>query len=491
VNDLSCEYAIVGTGAAGPVLAYHLARAGKEVVLIERGPDVPPEAMSDDEPDMVARLYKDGGAQLNTGCDLFLLQGNCVGGSTVLTNGVCFRFPDETLALWEREFGLRFDRARLDAAQDRIESVLNVHDLEPELLNPSTPLLERGIRALGLEPRFFRKNFLDCVGCGGCNIGCRYGRKLHSGITWVPMARERGATLLAETEVESIEGGPGGVRALRCRDLPSGRGFRVRAERYVLSAGAINSPGLLLKSGIRGEGTVGRWVSFHLAAVCTGEFEEPIDAFDGDQMGLWVDERPDFFLEQIHNPPALFALSLPLRYGEHHAQMARYRHMTGLGVLVATEPTGEVFHSRLPLFREETRFAASPGELARMRVGIELAARIFRAAGAREVFRPPEAFGLCSSHPQGGCRMGVSANSSAVDPGFRVWGFDNLFVCDASLFPTALGVNPQVSIMALADLAATAIAGLEPPRSIEDGPAAAARRRLGLAPDSPILLPPG
>jgi len=491
VNDLRCEYAIVGTGAAGPVLAYHLARAGRDVVMIERGPDVPPEAMSDREPDMVARLYKDGGAQLNTACDLFLLQGNCVGGSTVLTNGVCFRFPDETLALWEREHGLRFDRARLVAAQDRIESVLNVHELEPELRNPSTPLLERGIRALGLEPLPLRKNFLDCVGCGGCNLGCRYGRKLHSGVTWVPMARQRGARLLASTEVERIEGGPGGVRALACRDLGSGARFAVRAERTVICAGAINTPGLLLRSGIRGEGTVGRWVSFHVAAVCTGDFEEPIDAFDGDQMGFWVDRRPDFFLEQIHNPPALFALSLPLRYGDHHAQMSRYRHMTGLGVLAATGPTGEVFRSRLPPFREETRFAASPDERARMRDGLDLAARIFVAAGAREVFRPPEGQGLCSSHPQGGCRMGVYAKSSAVDPGFRVWGYDNLFVCDASLFPTALGVNPQVSIMALADLAATAIAGVEPPASIDDGPAADARRRLGVAADSPIRLPPG
>lgn len=513
MKTLTCEYVVVGTGAAGPVLAYYLARAGKDVLLLERGPDVPADKMSQNEVEMVGRLFKDGGAQMNTACDMFLLQGNCVGGSTTLTNGVCFHFPDDVLDAWEAQHGVALDRARIADAQRRVDSVLNVHELERDVFNPGTPLLERGMRALGLEPRHFRKNFLDCVGCGYCTVGCRYGRKMHSGVTWVPMAQEKGCRVLALTEASKLETGAAGIDALVCRDLGSGETFRVKADQYVLSCGAINTPGLLLKSGITGEGTVGRWVSFNVGAICFAEFPEPIDAFDGDQMCVWMDGRPDFVLEQLHNPPASFALTLPLWHREHYEQLDRYRYMTGLGSLVATEPRGRIFHPPLPRWHEEIRFAASPLELDKMRRGIETAARIFLRAGATRAIPPcaetlriesekdlaglPSRFqeqkqlaGFGSSHPHGGCRMGVKAKQSVVDPEFRVWGYDNLYVCDASVFPTSLGVNPQVPIMALADYAALAIAGVEPPAVVADGPVADARRRLGLGPEEPVVLGP-
>jgi choline dehydrogenase-like flavoprotein len=512
VKTIACEYVIVGTGAAGPVLAYNLARAGKDVLLLERGPDVPPEKMSQRETDMIARLFKDGGAQMNTACDMFLLQGNCVGGSTTLTNGVCFHFPDDVLDRWEQHHDVVLDRARLAAAQRRVDSVLNVHELERDVFNPGTPLLEAGARKLGLEPRGFRKNFLDCIGCGYCTVGCRYGRKMHSGATWVPMAREKGCRLLTDTEAIAIETGTASVHGLRCRNVETGETFRVTAKRYVLSCGAINSSGLLLKSGIAGEGTVGRWVAFNVGSICFAEFPEPIDAFDGDQMCVWIDGRPDYVIEQLHNPPASFALTLPLWHREHYDQLDRYRYMTGMGALVATEPSGQVFHPKLPRWHEEIRFKASAAEMDRMRRGIDTIARVFLASGAKRVIPPcaetlviegekdlaglPQRFreqkqlsGFGSSHPHGGCRMGTKADNSVVDPEFRVWGFDNLYVCDASVFPTSLGVNPQVPIMAIADYAVHAIAGVEPLGVVEDGPVAEARRRLGLGPEDPVLLP--
>ncbi len=514
MKTIRAEYVIVGTGAAGPVLAYHLARAGKDVLMLERGPHLTPEKLSQRETEMVGRLFKDGGAQMNTACDMFLLQGNGVGGSTALTNGVCFHFPDAVLDRWATEFKVDLDRDRIAAAQRRVDSVLNVHELERDVFNPATPLLENGIRAIGREPLHFRKNFLDCVGCGYCTVGCKYGRKMHSGMTWVPMAMQHGARLMAMTEVNKIDAGGATVRGLKCRDLDSGEKFRVEADRYILSCGAINTPGVLLRSGIKGEDTVGKWVSFNVGSICFAEFPEPIDAFDGDQMCVWVNALPDYVLEQLHNPPASFALTMPLWHREHYDQLDRYRYMTSIGALVATDPRGQIHHPPIPGWHEEITFKASAGELDRMRRGIEESARIFLAAGATKVFPPcaetllirseddlkhlPSRFrmqkqltGFGSSHPHGGCRMGVDAKTSVVDPEFRVWGFDNLHVCDASVFPTSLAVNPQVPIMALADYAVHAIAGIEPPATVEDGPVAEARRRLGLAPDEPVLLSSG
>jgi choline dehydrogenase-like flavoprotein len=512
MNTLTCEIAVIGTGAAGPVLAYHLAAAGHDVLLVERGPDVPPEEITDDEQAMVGRLFKDGGAQMNTHCDMFLLQGNCVGGGTVLTNGVCFPFPEEVLDDWRDRFGLSLDRARLAAAQRRVDAVGNVHTLEPEVHNPGTPVLERGIREIGLEPKPFRKNFLDCVACGACTVGCRFGRKMHSGVTWVPMARTHGARLLASTEVLRIETSANRATGLVCRNLDTGEKLRVRPDRVILSAGAINSPGLLLRSGIDGGGTVGRWASFNVGAICFAEFPEPLDAFDGDQMCVWVDGRPDFVIEQLHDPPVSFALTLPLWYRDHFEQLDRYRFMTSMGALVPTEPRGKIHHPRLSFWHEEISFQASEDELGRMLKAVETVARIYLAAGAKRVIPPcvetlaieseddlkelPSRFGkqkqltgFGSSHPHGGCRMGPRRRTSAVDPEFRVWGFENLHVCDASVFPTSLRVNPQIPIMALADYAASAIAGVTPPTIVAEGPVHEARLRLGLGPEEPVRLP--
>jgi choline dehydrogenase-like flavoprotein len=335
---------------------------------------------------------------------------------------------------------------------------------------------------------------------------------MHSGETWVPMARRHGARLRPSTEVLTIETAGSRATGILALDLDSGERLRVRADRVIVSAGAINSSGLLQRSGIDGGGTVGRWVSFNVGALCFAEFPEPLDAFDGDQMCVWADGRPDFVLEQLHNPPVSFALTLPLWYREHYDQLDRYAYMTSLGALVPTAPHGRIWHPRTSLWHEEIRFQATREELARMRNGIEAAARAFLAAGAVRVFPPcvdtlviesegdlaklagrfrkqKQLTGFGSSHPHGGCRMGVNRSTSVVDPGFRVWGFENLHVCDASVFPTSLRVNPQVPIMATADLAAGALLDETLPEIVDEGPVAEGRRRLGLGPTEPVVLP--
>lgn len=501
-DDLAVDVAIVGSGAGGSVVAYHAAHAGARTVLIERGPELHPRDISHDEPAMIARLYKDGGGQTNTAADMFVLQGNCVGGSTVLTNGVCLRIPEPVRQSFAAR-GFVLPKDELDASYARVESVLNVDTLAETVHNPAAALIARGFRAIGHEPGGFRKNFLDCLGCGYCNVGCRYGKKLDAAQTWVPMARKRGARLAAETEVVRIEHRRGRVSALHCRDRRTRRRFAIRADRYVLAGGAIGTPELLLRSRIHTD-RAGRHTSFNVGVICFGEFDHPIDGFDGDQMCVQLfTER--FAIEQIQNPPVSFALTLPGWYGEHSERMRRYRHLAALGVLVPTAPTGRVFLGlghRLakPWFdHSDVRFAASPAEVRALADGLCLAGKALFAAGARRVYPPlasgraferaedldqlpglvrrqSDFVGFGSSHPQGGARAGADPRSDVVAPDFRVHGFDNLFVTDASLFPHSVGVNPMLGIMAIADLAARFVVGQALPQSIDEGPAFSARR---------------
>lgn len=497
------DYCIVGSGAGGSVVAYHLAAAGARVLVLERGPWLQPRDLTHDEPAMIARLYKDGGAQTNNDADMFVLQGSCVGGSTVLTNAVCFRMPEDVRASFART-GFDLPPDELDAAFARVESVLGVAPLATELHNPATSVLADGLRRSTGHAGEFRKALLDCLGCGYCNVGCRYGRKLDAATTWIPMAVERGARVEPDTMVRRIVHRQGRVLGLEVVHGKSGRRRLVHAGRYVLAGGAINTPELLLRSGIH-RGRSGKRTSFNAGGIVYGEFPEPLDGFDGDQMCVHhLAER--FVIEQIQNPPVSTALTLPGFYGDHAATMQRYRQLAALGVLIPTKPSGEVFlglgHRLLPrLFdHADIRFRLDAEELQSFRDGCKTAARALLAAGARRVHVPcahplsitrpaeveqidaamasqRELVGFGSSHPQGGACAGDDPTRDVVDPDFRVYGFDNLFVADGSVFPHSVRVNPMLSIMATADLAAQRIAGLRLPERIENGPAARRRQR--------------
>ncbi|MCA8966569.1 MAG: GMC family oxidoreductase [Planctomycetes bacterium] len=503
-EELDVDVAVVGSGAGGSVVAYHAARSGARTLLLERGPHLHPRDISHDEPEMIARIYKDGGAQTNNAADMFVLQGSCVGGSTVLTNGVCLRIPEPVRRSFAAH-GFELPADELARSHERVESVLNVHPLAPSLHNPAVEPLAEGFRRMGHKPGGFRKNFLDCIGCGYCNVGCRYGQKLDAAQTWVPMALDRGAGLRPDTAVERIDHHRGRVLGLLCRDLVTGATLRVRADRYVLGAGAIGTPELLLRSRIKTD-LAGRFTSFHVGAIVFGDFPQPLDGFDGDQMCLHV-FTDRFLIEQCQNPPVSTALTLPGWYGDHAQRMQRYRHLAALGVLVPTAPTGRVFlglgHRIARRFFDhaDVRFAASRDELTRLAEGMQLAGKAMLAAGAT-VVHPPLAtgrsfasardldalpalvrrqsdfVGFGSSHPQGGARAGADPRHNVVGPDFRVHGMDNLFVADASVFPHALGVNPMLGIMAVADRAARFVLDAELPDSIDEGPAHRARQRL-------------
>ncbi|MGE0143716.1 MAG: FAD-dependent oxidoreductase [Planctomycetota bacterium] len=503
VSDRHTRFVVVGSGAGGSVVAYNLARRGEKVILVERGDWVRPEDMTANEAEMIGRLYKDGGSQTNTEADMFVLQGQCIGGSTVLTNAVCFRMPEPV----RRKFadrGFELPRDGMERSFRRVESVLNVHPLEEELYNPATWRMQAGMRQIGLEPGRFDKAMLRCIGCGYCNVGCRYGRKLDASMTWVPMAQERGCEILTGTEVLRVEYERGVARALLCRDSKTGDKFRIHADRIVLAGGAINTPELLLRSRIHPD-RVGTRTSFNAGAIVFAEFEEPLNAYDGDQMCVhWFGDG--YAIEQIHNPPVSLALTMPGWFDRHPSGMENYAKITGAGVLVPTAPVGKVFLGlghRLarPLFdRADIRFSLPEHDLRTFRRGFQMMARIFLAAGATRVF-PPLASGLeirseadldavdrhlvdqksmvgfGSSHPQGGCSMGDDVRRDVVDPQFRVHGFHNLFVADASLFPYSVEVNPMLSIMAVADQASIAIGAGEPDDEIREGIAYEARQR--------------
>jgi choline dehydrogenase-like flavoprotein len=473
-SRLECDVCVIGSGAGGSVLACRAAQAGRSVLLVERGPYVRASQMSDSEIDMIPLLYKDGGLQMNTGMDMFILQGTCVGGSTTLSNMVLMRAPDDVLAGWDR-LGAAFDRADLMRSYETIEREIGASEASPSNASGGTRKFVEGARALGLSPLRMRKALGDCRGCGNCNIGCTFDTKRGALSTYVPWAEEHGAHVLANSEVDRIETRGGRVAAVHVRSGKTHEPRKIIAKQVVVAAGAINSSALLLKSGLRKN--VGSRVSFNAGSMMVAEFDEPLDGYDADQM-TWYLPGDGFIIEPTHNPLMSAALTTPGWLEEHAALMRRQRHLTYAGSLISTGNTGRVVHS--PFWgHEETRFRPSADDVDKVKRGLKLISEVFFAAGARRLILPTHRFraihstkeigqidehvvstrrfSFGSAHPQGGNPMSSDPELGVIDRDFAVHGIDNLFVCDASIFPSSVTVNPIATIMALADYAAPRI----------------------------------
>ncbi len=488
--ELSADAVVVGSGAAGAIIAAELAAAGKEVVVVERGEHVDPSDFTEDEAEMLTRLYADGALQLARDFRFQVLQGMCVGGSTVVNNAVCFEIPERVLRRWNEEHAAGLDPDRVADCFTALRQQLQITRQPTRYLNPGARKFTEGIAALGLdagESGVVEANIAGCIGCGYCNIGCRFGKKLSMLDTVLPDAQhDHGDRLriLSECRAEGIERDYGRVSGVHCR-LSDGRRLRVRAPLVVVSAGAVNSSFLLLRSGVGGP--VGEGLSFNMASPLTAEFEEELRSYDGLQISHYLDpgEGAEFVAETWFNPVLSQALNMPGWFEDHYLNMSRYAHLTAAGALVGTERNGRV--KKALLGGPDIVYKPTPRDLSRLLEGLKTLGRIYLAAGAMRVMpltfqfrefrserelerlddlvRDSSDISLGTGHPQGGNAIGEDPATAVVDPGFRVHGTEGLYVCDASVFPTSLTVNPQMTVMALARYAADGILGRQGSRS--------------------------
>lgn len=486
-DTISADVVIVGSGAAGSILARRLAEQGREITMLERGKHTDPADFTEDERKQFASLYSDGGMQMSTDARFQVLQGRCVGGTTVVNNSVCFDLPDHVLERWNDPNGLDagIEKAELDEAFRRLREFMPIKRMTSNShLAGGAVRFRDGIAALGLDRSgdfdVVEANMSDCLGSGYCNIGCPLGRKLSALDYTLPrvQAEYPGAlSILSECVVESVTPSNGSRAEVRCR-LTDGRELKVSANAVVVSAGSLASSLILQRSNLGGP-NVGRGLSFNLGAPISAEFQEKLDSFRGLQISHYLRPPGDdgLILETWFNPVGAQALFMPGWFRDHFRNMRRYDRMACTGSVVGTRPDGRVnldWRGRMKLTYEP-----HPDDLRRLVAGLKLAGRIYLAAGAKRVmpttfrflpYSSPEALDdldfqvrdntdiqLHSSHPQGGNAISRNRTRGVVDPDFSVPGAPGVYVCDASVFPAAITVNPQLTVMALAELAAERI----------------------------------
>jgi choline dehydrogenase-like flavoprotein len=477
--DRRYDTVVIGSGAAGGILAYRFAEAGRKVLVLERGPHVDPRDFNDDEVVQYLRLYNEGALQLATDFSLQVLQGMCVGGGTTINNALCLPPPELVLEQWEQR-GL--DRPALKAAIEEVRAWFEVAPIRATTTTEAAKRFGNAVGELDLPGRFevMEANIsAACRATGYCNIGCGYGGKVTTLDTVLPRAQQRfGLDLMADVHVEEIE--REGTRAARVigRHRPSGQRVSVEADEIVIAAGAIGSSYLLQRSRLGGD-AVGRDLHFNINSPLTADFPDVVDSFAGIQMSHAYrssDGVPRFLVETWFNPPATQALAMPGWFDRHFHNMQRYRHLACSGVLVGTTSPGRVKPGKKA---PEIEYTASDEDRGAIVEGLQVAARIWFQAGVERVmpatfawqeYRTPDSLSqlpgrilesgdllMTSAHPQGGNALGT-----VVDENFRVGGIDNLYLCDASVFPTSVHVNPQLTVMGLAQYAARRILGPAP-----------------------------
>lgn len=439
---------VIGSGAGGAVVAKELAEGGMRVVILEEGAHHATEAMTARPRDMISRLYRDAGQAATIGTPPILLPlGKAVGGTTLVNSGTCFRTPAAVLARW-REDGLD----GLEPFFDRVERELNVTPVAPELAGRNAAIARRGAERLGWSGGYVRRNVRGCRGSGVCAFGCPTGAKQHVGATYLPKAWNANATTFAATRATRVRTG-----RVDARTAGGGR-LRIGCDVVVVAAGALHTPGLLARSP-----HLGRHLSIHPATAIWGLFDEEVDMARGVPQSYYVDEFADqgIMLEGIAGPPDYLALNVPFAGARHRELMLRYRHVAQFGLMVSDRSRGRVLRRGL------VRYDLGSDDVETIRAGLERLVELFWAAGARAVFLPiagcPELprdaslphlrardLKLMAFHPLGTARAHADRCHGVVDADLAVHGTPGVHVADGSVVPSPPGVNPQITIMALA-----------------------------------------
>ena len=471
-REISVDACVIGAGAGGAVVAKELAEGGMRVAILEEGRWWDSGEFSARPREMMSRLYRDAGQIATIGSPPIVLPlGRGVGGTTIVNSGTCFRTPAHVLSRWQREFGLeQLGGDGLEPFFCRVERELNVSQVPAELAGPNAAVVRRGAEALGLSGDFLFRNVRGCVGSGVCAYGCPTGAKQHAGLAFIPRAWAAGATTYTETLAQRIVVARGRVREVVARTAGGGR-LRVRCEHAIVACGTILTPILLARSGLgRGSGQLGRNLSIHPATAVRAVFDEPVGLWDGVPQSYYVDAfaADGIMLEGIAGPPDHLAFSTPRTGDEHRELMLAAGRTSMFGVMVSDSSRGRV---RALAGRPQIRYDLLAEDAARFKRGLAALADIYWAAGAREIVLPvagmptlrdgdsgplhahavrPADLTLMAFHPLGTARAGADPSGAVVDGDLRVHGVAGLYVGDGSVVPSSLGVNPQITIMALA-----------------------------------------
>jgi choline dehydrogenase-like flavoprotein len=499
-RTIRVDACVIGTGAGGAPVAKELAEGGMSVAMLEEGPRRTTDEFNARPRDMLVELYRDAGQTATLGnTPIVLPLGKSVGGTTLVNSGTSFRTPKAVLAMWGERFGLdAMGAAELDPYFRRVERIQNVVQVPEAYAGRNALVVKRGAERLGWSGDFVYRNVRGCVGSGICTFGCPTSAKQHVGLTYVPRAWEAGATTYTGCRATRLVIEGGRIRAVEAVTTGGGT-LRVECDTAVVAAGAIATPLFLRRQGLGGDsGELGRNLAIHPATGVRALMDEEIDMAKGVPQSYFIDEFADegIMFEGAAGPPDYAAMSFPFSGERHRDLMLEYLRISQFGMMVSDTSRG---HVRERAGRVEIHYDLNAEDTATFKRATELLCELYFATGARVVYPPIDAIGelrdeadlerlrsfdvrpshltLMAFHPLGTARADARPDHGVLDGDLKLRGAEGVYVADGSAVPSSLGVNPQITIMALATRLAYHLLGAAPPAD-EPEPESIARPRI-------------
>jgi choline dehydrogenase-like flavoprotein len=479
-EDDECEVVVVGTGAGGAVVGRELAERGFAVAYVEEGKHHRRDVFTGSSIQAHFDFYR---ASLTLGnCAMPIFMGRLVGGSTAINTGSCFRTPPWVLDRFCEELESdEFSPARMDAHFSRVERTLEVGPADLKAAGPIASIMARGCDALGWKHARMLRNAPGCDGDGFCDFGCRTDARKSTNLSYVPAALEKGAMLftgLRATKVLIENGRAVGIEGVDEKH----RTHRVHAKAVVFSGGALPTPVFLLRQGIcNSSGQLGRNLTVHPSTGFSALMDEEVNGHKHIPQGYFVEEHiKSGILINAAQPDKNFnAILFPVTGHRLMNVLSDTTRHASWGVLISDARQGGVVHAGPGGF-PVARYTVTPADCAKMHRALVHTGEMAWAAGAKKVYPVNMAMPvvenraqwerfkklelkatdmmLTSYHPLGTCRMGRDPKTSVVGLDHQTHDVKGLYLVDGSTVSGPLGVNPQITIMAMATRAAGCIA---------------------------------
>lgn len=483
-EDIECEAVVIGSGAGGGVVAKELAEKNIATVIIEEGRYWTRRDFTGQSVDAFRKFYRAPQEMLTFGNTVIgLPMGRMVGGSTAINTGTCWRTPEWILDRWVKVHGLsEFTPEKLAPYFKRVEAILRVEEAQDKVIGGIKNVIARGCETLGFHHYPVKRNAPDCDAQAVCDFGCPTDARLSTNVSYIPNALRSGALLLEETKAKRVLVENNKAVGVEVESVKSGNRVIIKSKVVVLACGAIMTPAFLLKQKLcNSSGLVGRNLTIH-PGVDVGAY------FENDDISPHKHTPQGYCIDSLHREGILFlhaglslefgAVALPYIGREFSEIMSNYERTAWFGAMIEDRPSG-----RVTLFKGNPLifYWLKKREIELLKQGVITLSRIFFHAGAKHVFLPfrgleklnsitelnyltqrkisPRSFkAIVGFHPLGTCRMGVNPSTSVVNMNQESWDIKNLYICDGSVVPTSIAVNPQETIMALSTRAAEKIA---------------------------------